>query len=388
MVKSLKMNTSSKKKLGFVLLLIAFLNNCYSQEELTFSGYLSIMPSATYNDQTKETDFDNLIHNRINLDYQINEKFNSGVSFRNRIFSGETIRSMPTFKHIITNDPGWADMSFNWESRSNYVINTNIDRLWLEYIKGKLQVKFGRQRVNWSKTMIWNPNDIFNSYSYLDFDYPERPGMDGVRLQYFTGVSSKFETVIKIDNENDVTAAALFGTTIKGYDVQFLAGELEQEDWVIGGGWSGDLFKAGFYGEVSYLLNMDDVNDNFILASIGTNYMFRNSLLLNIEYLYSGNLGHYSGGYNSLMYYQSSVKALSIDKHSYMLSLAWPVNPLLNISMAYMGFGYPVLQNFYIGPTFEYSIADNINLSLISQYFSFDENGKSIGAYFRLKWNF
>jgi len=382
------MNIFNKKILVLVNVLLVFCIHVYSQKDLAFSGYLSIMPSATYDDQSKETNFDNLVHNRINLDYRINDNFRSKVSFRNRIFYGETIRSMPTFKHIITSDPGWADMSFNWETRSNYVFNTNVDRLWIEYVKDNLQIKFGRQRVNWSKSMIWNPNDIFNSYSYLDFDYAERPGMDGLRLQYFTGVSSKFETVVKIDNENDVTAAALYGTTIKGYDIQFLAGELELEDWVIGGGWSGDLFKAGFYGEASYFMNIDDIADNFLVASVGTNYMFKNSLLLSAEYLYSGNLHQYTNGYNSLLYFQSSVKALSIDKNSYMLSIAWPVSPLLNVSLAYMGFGYPITKNMYVGPTFDFSIADNINLSLVSQYFSLGQNGKSVATYLRFKWNF
>ncbi len=382
------MNIFNIKNLISITVLVVFFNKLYSQENLTFSGYLSVMPYASYNDISKETKFDNLIHNRIDLDYQISDRFYTSAGFRNRIFYGETVRSMPTFKHIITNDPGWADLSFNWEARNNYVFNTNVDRLWLEYIKGKLQVKFGRQRVNWSKTMVWNPNDIFNSYSYLDFDYPERPGMDGVRLQYFTGVSSKVETVVKIDDNNNITAAAMLGTTFKGYDIQFLAGGFQQEDWILGGGWSGDVFSAGFYGELSYLMNMDDLKDHFIVGSVGANYTFKNSLLLSGEYLYSGNLNAYSGGYNSLMYYQSSVKALSLDRHSYLLSLTWPVNPLLNVSMAYMGFGFPIGKNFYLGPTLGCSIANNINLSLISQYFSLDNNGESVAAYLRLKWNF
>ncbi|MCW3786730.1 hypothetical protein [Plebeiibacterium sediminum] len=382
------MRILNKQFCVFVCLILAISINGFSQEELSFSGYVSLMPSASYNNQSKETVFDNLIHNRINLDYQINEKFNSKISFRNRMFWGETVRSMPIFKYIISNDPGWLDMSFNWESRSNYLLNTNVDRLWLEYISGNFQVKFGRQRVNWSKTMIWNPNDIFNSYSYFDFDYPERPGMDGVRMQYYTGVASSIEAVVKVNSNSNVTAAALYATTLKGYDIQFIAGELEQEDWVIGGGYSGSLFNAGFYGEVSYLMNMDNSDDDVLLFSIGGNYMFKNTLMLTTEYLYSGNQGDYDLEYRSLFYAQSSVKNLSIDKNSYVLSLTWPVNPLLNVSMAYMGFGFPVFKNYYVGPTVEYSISDNLNFSLVSQYFSFANDNKSVATYLRLKWNF
>ena len=34
----------------------------------------------------------------------------------------------------------------------------------------------GRQRINWGQTFVWNVNDVFNAYSYFDFDYKERPG--------------------------------------------------------------------------------------------------------------------------------------------------------------------------------------------------------------------
>ncbi len=372
----------------FILLILTISGNVYSQEELDFSGYVSLMPSLNYNNQSKETVFDNLIHNRINLSYQINEKFNSKISFRNRIFWGETIKSMPTFKYIISNDPGWLDMSFNWESRSNYILNTNVDRLWLEYISRNFQLKIGRQRVNWSKTMVWNPNDIFNSYSYFDFDYPERPGMDGVRIQYYTGVASSIEAVVKINSNRDITAAAKYATTIKGYDVQLIAGELELNDWVFGGGYSGSLFNAGFYGEISYLMNIDNQDDDVLLASFGANYMFKNSLMFTTEYLYSDNQNVQGLEYNLLFYMQSSVKNLSIDQNSYVLSLSWPINPLLNISMAYMGFSFPVFKNYYVGPTVEYSISDNLNFSVVSQYFSFANDNKSVAAYLRLKWNF
>ena len=63
-------------------------------------------------------------------------------------------------------------------------------------------------------------------------------------------------------------------------------------------------------------------------------------------------------------------------------------NPLLNVSMAYIGFGFPVFKNYYVGPTIDYSISDNLNFSLVSQYFSFTNDNKSMAAYLRLKWNF
>ena len=380
---------SVKNKIFVLVLLVVWgADNVMAQEELDFSGFVSVMPSMAYVKSQDKTSFDFLVHNRINLGYQINDKLNSKISFRNRLFWGETVESTPIFKHLMTNDPGFLDLSFNWESRSNYLLNTNIDRLWVEYVSGDFQAKVGRQRVNWSKTMIWNPNDIFNSYSYFDFDYVERPGMDGLRLQYFTGVNSNLEAVLKVNRDNDITAAALYRSTVLGYDVQLISGIIEKSDWIVGCGWGGDILGAGFYGEASYLIDREEDSKNQLLLAVGANYMLKNSLLLSTEYFYMENKGGFSGDYTSLVHAQRSIKNLSIDKHSYMLSVSWPVNPLLNISMSYMGFGFPAFDKFYLGPTVDYSVNDNLSFSAVSQYFSFEGENESLGIYLRLKWCF
>ncbi len=95
-------------------------------------------------------------------------------------------------------------------------------------IMDKFQVTLGRQRINWGQTFVWNPNDIFNAYSYFDFDYIERPGSDAVRLQYFPSSSSVAEFAVKVDDENDITAAGLYRFNKWGYDIQFLAGLCQQ----------------------------------------------------------------------------------------------------------------------------------------------------------------
>jgi hypothetical protein len=61
---------------------------------------------------------------------------------------------------------------------------------YLDYTAGKWQFRVGRQRINWGVNLVWNPNDVFNSFSYFDFDYEERPGSDAVRVQYYTGTTS------------------------------------------------------------------------------------------------------------------------------------------------------------------------------------------------------
>ena len=112
-----------------------------------------------------------------------------------------------------------VDMSWNIFDKQSFLFNTTIDRLWLDLHYNKFQVTIGRQRINWGQTFVWNPNDIFNAYSFFDFDYVERPGSDAVRLQYFPSSSSAAELAVKVDDENDITAAGLYRFNRWGYDI-------------------------------------------------------------------------------------------------------------------------------------------------------------------------
>ena len=110
----------------------------------------------------------------------------------------------------------------------------------------------GRQRVNWGVNLVWNPNDVFNTFSYFDFDYEERPGTDAVRVQYYTGVTSSAELVYKMGKKCQRNG---FGRLVSfhhnwNYDFQFLGGWVGT-DFVAGTGWSGDIRGAGFRGEIT-----------------------------------------------------------------------------------------------------------------------------------------
>jgi len=362
-----------------------------SQSSFKFSGYLSDMPSYIWSNGTKQSFYDNLVHNRLNFEYSPSDKVKLRMELRNRMFWGQTVESTPLFKYIITNDSGWLDMSFNLGSGDSYLVNSVVDRLSYEYESGNFQFKLGRQRVDWGQAKVWNPNDIFNTYSYFDFDYVERPSMDGLRMQYSTGVSSKIEGVIKVDGSNRISAATLYKFNSKGFDIQLLAGEVSQDAYVLGGGWSGSVVKANFYGELSFLSPFEKSDDRILIASVGGNYTLNNSLLLEGEYLYSSNFKNYDGRIDALLYNQGSIENLSIADHSYMLSGSYPLSSLFTLSFAYMGFSFPVLNSFYLGPKVDYSITDNLDISGVFQLFSQEiEQKREVKklSFIRLKWNF
>ena len=165
------------------------------------------------------------------------------VQARTRFIQGNTIVKFPGYGSAMNRDPGVIDLSYAYEGNYNvntgYVFTTMLDRAWAEFSFGDFVGTIGRQRINWGQTFVWNPNDIFNTYSYFDVDYPERPGVDAIRLQYYTGMTSQIELAAKIDSAKRITAAAFYRFNAVGYDFQVLGGILSEEDLVIGGGWSG-----------------------------------------------------------------------------------------------------------------------------------------------------
>lgn len=357
--------------------------------QINVSGYVSDMPSVSYNDYNNTTLTDNLIHNRLNISWRPDEKISTALEIRNRFFCGETVKATPGYAAYYDNDLGWVDLSFNIADGNNYVLNTTIDRLWFDYSHKKWQVRIGRQRVNWGMSMVWNPNDIFNTYSYFDFDYIEKPGIDGMRFQYYHNYASLTESTFKIDYQNRVSAAIRHRFNKWSYDFQLLAGYYNDEDLVLGGGWAGQIKDAGFYGEMTFLSPVDSESDDVYIISTGGNYTFKNSLFLQAEILYSSNLQNSNVNILSLYRVDASVKYLSITDFTYFTSVSYPLTPLINTSLAYMGF--PGVDAAYIGPGIDFSLSDDIYISCIGQWFTgkiIDEKINYLLGFLRFKWNF
>lgn len=360
------------RKLIFILsIFFATAVNLVSQEKpkfLTMNGYFSMMQSVMFDSVSGPFVVDNLLHNRLNLKGYINEHITFATEFRNRLFTGDMIRSNPSYSELAGSDDGLVDLSWNIVSKQSFLLNTSVDRLWADFNYGKFQARVGRQRINWGQTMVWNPNDIFNVYSYFDFDYIERPGSDAIRLQYYPDYSSAVEIALKADYENKVTGAALYRFNTHGYDIQFLAGYFNSEDIVAGAGWSGAIGSVSFRGEATWFQpakNLSDTSGTGIFT-IGFDKTFADNSMAQIQVMYSNNPADMLS-FGSIYKGTMSTKELAFSTFSLFGSYSYPITPLFNIALSAMWF--PDLQGYYAGPSFEYSVADNVGLSLYWQHF-------------------
>jgi hypothetical protein len=265
-----------------------------------------------------------------------------------------------------------------------------MDRLWLDFNYEKFQLRLGRQRINWGQTFVWNPNDIFNAYSFFDFDYIERPGSDAVRLQYYPTSSSAIEVAVKADGDDDMTAAGLYRFNKWGFDIQFLAGWSNSSDIVAGAGWSGSLGSLSFRGEGSWFHPLESFSDTAgtMIITAGIDKIFRDNSMAQFQLMYCNNpleLNNFTSLYTGNL----SAKDLAFSEFSAFGQFTWEATPLLKLSLSAIWF--PDLKGYFTGPSLDYSLAENLDFSLIWQHFNSimaGERRRINLAFLRLKYSF
>lgn len=358
----------------------------------SINGYLTEMGSAMTESVTKEWIIDNQLHNRLNARwFNKTNTLTAAFELRNRLMTGESVKKTPNYASSLALDDGYVDLSCNIASGNSSVLNTKIDRAYLDYTKNRFELRLGRQRINWGQCFVWNPNDLFNAYSFFDFDYVEKPGADAVRLQYYPSTTSTIEYATKINRNDEVTSALLYRFNKFNYDIQLLGGIINSNDYVVGAGWSGNIKNASFMGEISYFRPIENCSDTIgtVVISLGSQYVFTNSLMLQFEFLYNQN-PQASADFMSFYTVKQSPKNLSISTTSYFLQISYPATPLFNLGLATMY--YHELKSYYIGPSVSYSLAQNIEASLYTQTFVSNSSASSKITYNllfgRIKWNF
>lgn len=381
----------------FIFTLLSTFAAVAQEEEptLTMKGYLKDMASFIHIGDSLL--FQNQVHNRLNFAWYANDEFTVYAEFRTRVLTGDLVNDIPGYDKLVDSNNDYFDLSANVVNNRSVIINTMIDRLYVQWGKNNWEIKAGRQRINWGVNLAWNPNDLFNAYSYFDFDYEERPGSDAIRINYYTGVASGIEVAAKVaDQIDDFVAAGMWKTNKWGYDMQFLAG-LAQGDLALGMGWAGNLGTAGFKGELTYFHNTidTDVNsgyDGMFLGALSADYSFPNSLYLNVSVMFNS-----EGSYNPDMgltfvgLRPGNVRDLSPYKWSSFIQSAYQISPLFYASLALIG--YPGGDSFFINPGLTISVRQNLDLDLIGQLFYGEAAAGDFGAlvkagYVRLKWSF
>lgn len=359
---------------------------------IELNGYVKDVQSTNFSKEIDSIVSANLIHNRLNFKINITEKITSRLEIRNRIFYGEQIKMTPNFGNIINQYNGLFNLSHLWINEKTFVAHSVIDRALIQYSDEKWDLKLGRQRINWGINTIWNPNDIFNAYNFLDFDYEERPGNDAIRIQRNVSTNTCFEIAYKPGkNKDESIAAVLYKFNKWKFDFQFLSG-IYQSDFVIGGGWAGNIKEAGFKGEMSYFTPKNNtINTSKAFSfSLMADQTFKNDWYLSVSGLYNSNPSNLLNGNGTIYSSNLSAKLLFPFRYNFHLNMIKTISPITSFSFA--SIYSPEKNTLILLPSFSWNIATNFDLDLIAQSFfskelnSYNNIGNSF--YLRSRWSF
>ena len=394
-------NIGLKYLLFFALLISNFISLKAQKEDkkslkdnITFSGYLRFMNSSSVINSDSII-ADNLIHNRLRFKLDFNSKLTGVVEMRNRVFFGEATNLNPDLGKMLNNDIGSLDLSIVSFDRRTLVIHSIFDRAYLKYSSEKWELRIGRQRINWGVNLAWNPNDLFNAYSLIDFDYQERSGVDAIRFLYYTGDMSSIEFAAQPGDDMDKSIfAGLWRFNLTGNDIQVFLGNY-YTDLALGLGWAGNIKNTGFTFESTYFIPKKNVinSSNVLSSSISLDYSTKKGIYFNSSVLYnSGGNDRNTSSENIFGSFLGDISAKNLmpSKFTYFSQISGNFTPVLNGSFS--SFYMKGEEMLLIMPSIAYELKKNIDSMLLGQ-FIYNEldsniNPMGIGVFLRFTYNF
>ncbi|WED24194.1 hypothetical protein L3Q72_15020 [Vibrio sp. JC009] len=358
------------------------------------TGYLKYMLTAAYPDSGGES-YDHLIHQRFNYEYRFNSSLRLNAGLRSRYLWGDAAKSS-YYRDTVGKDSGYFNLSETWSEGSDSVGVSQFDRLYINFDRDEWQFQAGRFRINWGMTTIWNPNDVFNSYSVYDFDYEERPGSDAVSVSKKLGFASQLDLVYSPDSEKELSSYGLrYLLNVSQWDVQLLGGKSGLDRYA-GVGLAGDVLDAGLRAEISYFEPTRDKwqganQQESLVASIEADYSFGgdHNLMLRGALLYISDPQQWQ---NAALYLNTtlSAKSLSFAEYSAYADVSFITSPLNSVTLSAI---YYQDDSCYFSLSDSYSLSDDWQLLVVLQRFDGDNDSlfgesKSSLIYTQLRWNF
>ncbi len=377
------------RALGAVLLLASIVEAGPSWLDSSFRGYLKEMVSLSR--QGESWRLGNVIHARQNLRWFPATSTTCALEVKTRNFLGENIRSIVEYNENLYRRATYFHWTWMILDEDDYSMTTTIDRVWIDSYSGSTQATLGRQRIAWGTNLVWNPTDLFNPVSPLDFDTEEKSGSDGIRVQHYVGSTSKLEFAAAPSRDSSKKViAALYRVNRWEYDF-YIVGGRRHRNWVGGGAWAGQIRGAGFRGEWLYAHPDRDSEylDPFGVTALSGDYTFPNSLYLHAEFLYNsaGSTGD-AGGWRLLEAIERG--ELSPARVSLFGEAAYNLSPLVRANLA--GMFNPLDQSWFLGPAASWSVATDFDLAFMGLLFGggmgteFGDSGEVLVAQMRFSF--
>ena len=328
-----------------------------------------------------------LLHQRTSIEYQVIPQLVLRTDVRTRLFYGKLFEQAG-FREGLSDNSELINTDHYIIDNEDLLLLLQIDRAFLDYQGTNSNVRIGEQRINWGTNLVWNPNDIFNTYNILDFDYEERNGVQAIRLQY----QPDDRKVIELTGAPGKDSSSIFGcqykTNYKTYDLQFSAGTLYQQP-LIGAGWAGNIGTVGCKGELNYYFKQPRKEQQFI-ASGTLDYTTNNRWYIYTSILFQEKKPAATAFSTYNQRNSTTAKFLMPGHWSFYVGSLKELSPLTAIQLAVVYSDYN--NSLIVFPTFSYSAGKN--LELLSAFQCIFDNQQTdwqyegIAGFLRLKYSF
>lgn len=358
---------------------------------LRFSGYVKSLQAFLNPNDLNFLQTMNFIHHRINVRYDFNERFSLHIGNRNRIFTGSLVQLNPRFGSQLTAESDdYLKLSTAWVNKAGFVAHSTLDRLFLRYNYEKWEITLGRQRINWGINNLWNPNDLYNTFNFTDFDYEERPGSDALRIKYYTGDFSSIEIAAKMGPSADSTVLGImYKFHVSNYDFQVLS-SYYFSDIAFGLGWAGSIGDLGFKGEATtFTPTTGGGRRTEIAATAGVEYVGKDNLTAGASILYNSS-GNADANLLELINNEITAKNLYPYKWALAFTSFKSLNPVLNIGGSVI-YSPNKAHPLFVLPTITYSVKENWDIDLVGQVIFQRNTSYSSPAqivFLRAKWSY
>lgn len=218
---------------------------------------------------------------------------------------------------------------------SSTVVRYELDRLYYRWQLTDYSLSFGRQAVDWGSGRLWQPLNLFGSFSPTDLDTDYKPGIDAVVVDYFPSPVSSLTAVYAFSPHDDTE---LKDSAAVHYRRQ--VGEVS-EATLVAGTVTGNPAIGGVFDSVwndfawrleGIYYDLPDEDEEGVFWIAGIDYQFDNGAMLTAEY-YDNSRGATSVAEMVQIYDDPLVSAglqQQLSRRLIGLSLSHDIGPLLS----------------------------------------------------------
>lgn len=183
-------------------------------------------------------------------------------------------------------DPRYWALQHELHESEELVVRHQLYRGTVQWRSPVGDFRLGRQQVNWSTALIWNPMDILNPVSPLQLEPGERIGVDALLWDKSWGALGRISAVhAPQHNANDASSALRIKRFIGGIDASVMVGEFADVTKV---GVSGSGSVAGTGWRTEMVWSDRDEADDYWQSVANLNWYLPNGVNLALEYFFNG----------------------------------------------------------------------------------------------------